>query len=136
MNNTLIFKTKSDYISKSNISLPVGFKIIVWKPSLLNFIPPWQGKKYIIYWLFHFLHIFRNKEYSAILIYHDSVLAASLLIVPSHFKWPFMKKDDVQFTFVMTSPSYRGRGIGEQMLRFAIKSFEKTGRVFLVCNQY
>ena len=93
-------------------------------------IPPARGKKYLIYWVFHFLKVFTNRDYSAVLVYEKDNLIASMLIVPAHFKWPFMRKDDLQFTFVMTHPEHRGKGIAEMMLRFAIEILNQDNRFF------
>lgn len=81
-----------------------------------------------MFWLFHFLHIFRSRNYSAILLFDEGKLIASLLVVPGYFKWPFMKKDDLQFTYVMTSPEFRGKGIGELLLRTAVDRFRMVNR--------
>lgn len=125
---TLIYK-----LSEAKVSDPEiydQFSIHWWRPGLNNFIPPGKGKKYFAYWLFHYLGIFRNKDYGAVLVKDKGELIASLLVVPAHFKWPFMAADDLQFTYVLTSPEFRGKGIGGQMLHFAIKEFQKPGRTF------
>ena len=95
-----------------------------------SFIPPNKSIKYIFYWFFHYLHIFKNRDYSALLVYEEKNLIASMLIVPAHFKWPFMKSDDLQFTYVLTAPMFRGKGIGEMMLRRAIREYQRNNREF------
>lgn len=111
------------------------FSFILWKPSLGKLIPPGKGKKYFFYWLFHYLRVFGNRDYSALLVYNGEVLASSLLVVPSYYKWPFMKKDDVQLTYVLTRPEYRGKGLAEQAVRLAIAHNQHPGRaVWYVTN--
>lgn len=129
MSNTLIFKN-TNYNRVLTTIFCSSFTVIIWKPKGKSFIPPRKSRKYFIYWLFHYLGIFKNRDYSALLVYHNDLLIASMLIVPAHFKWPFMSKDDLQFTYVITQPEYRGKGIGEMMLRQAIKNFNKEKRTF------
>lgn len=106
-----------------------------WVPGINAFIPPGKGMRYLIYWFFHYLHIFKNKGYSASLILENEKLIASLLIVPSYFKWPFMLKQDVQFTYVMTDPGHRGKGIGEMMIRETIRNLKDiTGSIWYITD--
>ena len=101
-----------------------------WRPSLCKYIPPGKSKKYLIYWFFHYLRIFRNRDYSALLIYDKNRLISSLLVVPAHFKWPFMQKIDLQFTYVMTDKDHRNQGIAARALKYAINAYNKKGRSF------
>ena len=130
MGKTIVFRRVFTYIetiSKLNFE---RYLIKIWRPSLVNIIPPKKSRKYLFYWLFHYLIIFKNRDYSALLIYDNEVLIGSMLIVPAHFKWPFMAKNDLQFTYVMTARDYRGKGIGELMLRTAIQEFKNEKRIF------
>lgn len=115
-----------NYPTGTHSSLP--YDIIEWHPGWRSLIPPGKSRKYYVFWLFHFLHIFRSRNYSAILLFDEGKLIASLLVVPGYFKWPFMKKDDLQFTYVMTSPEFRGKGIGELLLRTAVDRFRMVNR--------
>lgn len=99
-----------------------------WKPGLDSFLPPGKGFKYLLFWVFHYLRIFKNRDYSSVLLFDGEVRIASLLVVPAYYKWPFMQKDDLQFTYVMTNMEYRGKGIGEKLLRYAIVRFRKPDR--------
>ncbi|MDZ7634134.1 MAG: GNAT family N-acetyltransferase [Bacteroidales bacterium] len=98
--------------------------------------PPGKSRKYFVFWLFHLFRIFRNRDYSASLMYKEGKLMASLLVVPGYFKWPFMKKDDLQFAYVMTNHEFRGKGIGEMMLRRAVERFSRwqTGILWYVTD--
>ena len=53
-----------------------------------------------------------------------------MLIVPAYFKWPFMEKKDLQFTYVMTNPDFRGQGIGSSMLQAGLQKLKKKERTF------
>lgn len=114
----------SEIIRGTDIHADLNIKI--WKPSLFGFVPPGKGKKYVFYWLFHYLNIFKNNNYCAILIYNKSQLIASLLAVPAYYKWPFMREKDVQFTYVLTKKEFRGRGLALKMIQYAAKSLQNV----------
>jgi hypothetical protein len=121
MSFPIIYSTNKLIIQYSSTEL-YTFKL--WKPTLCNAYPPNKSKKYLFYYLFHLLGIFKNKNYCAVLVYHDELLIASLLIVPKYFKWPFMGSNDVQFTYVLTKKEYRGQGLASKMLVFGYENLK------------
>lgn len=124
----LIYKLSEATVSGQKI--PKHLSLHWWRPGLKHFIPPGKGKKYFAYWLFHYFHIFKNRDYSALFVKKGDLIVGSMLIVPAHFKWPFMGKKDLQFTYVKTSPEFRGQGIGSLMLQACLQKFKKKGRTF------
>lgn len=127
---TVVYKGCNLNQYEFNIFLDTGFRFVLWKPSLTHFIPQGKNRKYFLYWLFHFLAVFKNKDYSALLVYDVNKLISSLLIVPAYFKWPFMSKNDLQFAYILTHPDYRGRGIAEKAIKFAIQKMTLENRCF------
>lgn len=127
MGVTVIYRgVYSDHLTCTSDNSDYDFR--EWKPGPGSPLPPGKGLKYLLYWIFHYLRIFKNRGYSSILIYDGKVRVASLLVVPAYYKWPFMQEDDLQFTYVMTNEEYRGKGIGEKLLRYAIVRFRKPNR--------
>jgi ribosomal protein S18 acetylase RimI-like enzyme len=108
----------------------LNYTMVVWRPSLKKPVPPNKSVKYIVYSFFHAIGIFRNKFYSAYLLYDGKELVCSLLVVPAHFKWPFMGKKDIQFTYVMTVDKYKGRGLAGKLLEQVIFQMEKQVDAF------
>lgn len=127
MKKTVIYKLKA---ANNNHEKLIDFDVSIWRPSLLNVYPPNKSFKYSIYWLFHWLKVFRNKSYSSCIGYDKGKIIASLLVVPAHFKWPFMAKNDVQFTYVMTSSDYRGKGLAKNMIQVMIAELSDSVDVF------
>lgn len=130
---------RADKLLKKDGSLTdsanTDFRSIFWRPSLLQVVPPGKGKKYFFYWLFHYLRIFRNRDYSAVLVYDGYTLASSLLVIPTYYKWPFMAANDVQLIYVLTRPEYRGKGLAERAVRLAILDTQKEERtIWYVTN--
>lgn len=107
-----------------------GFLYKVWKPSLKSVLPPDKGLKYLVYWVFHVLGLFTNRDYSAVLVYRGEQLVSSLLVVPAHFKWPFMARDDLQFTYVLTHPDYRGQQLALRAIQYALSKLARPDRCF------
>lgn len=107
---------------------------ILWKPSLVHLTPSNKNLKYVVYWLFHMLKVFNNSSYSSVLVYDGDLIVASLLVVPAYYKWPFMKRNDVQFTYVLTSKKYRGQGLAKRMISFAANNIN-TENCWYVTNK-
>lgn len=131
----VIFKKDSANIAVNSDS-SLEYKLKIWKPSLLNLVPPNKNYKYVLYWVFHFLSIFRNKHYSSYLLYNSrGELISTFLVVPSYFKWPFMDSKDVQFTYVMTSEKYKGRGIAGKLIETAmVNLYQHVGAFWYVTD--
>lgn len=95
----------------SEVSLPENMSFTLWKPKWNDFKPIYYPKKYFIYWIFHYIGVFQNNKYRAFQVFHNNQLVSSLLVVPSYYRWQFMKKSDVQLTYVVTMQNYRGQGL-------------------------
>lgn len=100
------------------------YTVKVWRPSLVRFVPPGMPKKYLMYWFFHMLGVFKNKNYCAIQVYHKGREVSHSLLVPAYFKWPFMAANDLQYTYSGTIPAYRGKGLNRMVKNFARRLFE------------
>jgi ribosomal protein S18 acetylase RimI-like enzyme len=128
---TVVYKLPFTHLGiDSNITEDDSYRFVFWKPSLKSFIPPQKSKKYFLFWLFHFLRIFRNKNYTTLLVYDDQVLVNSVMILPASFKWPFMQTNDLQFMYLITHQDYRGKGIAEKGIRYALGKLSEQGRDF------
>jgi len=97
------------------------YNMEIWRPSLFNVLPPGFPKKYLMFYFAHHLHIFRNRKYSVIYVYdkNNNALVSSTLLIPKYFKWPFMKNGDLQYSYSITKPEYRGRGVNTFVKQYA-----------------
>jgi len=111
----LVFKKRGMKIDE-NTGNVIKYKLNIWQPGLLKIIPPYKGYKYIAYWLFYMIGIFKNKHYCAYFLYDKNEVVSSCLVIPSYYKWTFMKSKDVQFTYVMTNNDYKGQGMASKLL--------------------
>ena len=93
----------------------------VWSPSLRRIVP--RGLPlypFAIWWFFHYLRVFKNRQYKLVLIRHEGRVVHRSTIVPCYFRFPFMRPDDVQIG-VWTEPEYRGLGLTGFALEKAIE---------------
>lgn len=84
----------------------------------MNFIP--EGIPlipFLVWWVMHYLRIFKNSNYGILLIYHERMLIHRAGIFPGYFRFPFMSREDLQIGDIWTHRKYRNRGIA----LFAIK---------------
>lgn len=128
----VVFKLKKK--PETVLSEKKAYTYKFWKPSLKSFSPPALPRKYLLWWCFHYLHIFKNKAYSAVLVYEKEVLIHSYCIVPAYFRWPFMQENDVQLAYVVTHPDYRGKGIAAEAIAFGASEIAKERNVWYVTD--
>ncbi len=125
---SITFKCSVNEIGKNfiPIELPSDYKVVFWKPGMTRLVPESYPKKYFFYWFFHYLRIFKNRNYSAILIYHNAKVVSCILAIPAYFKWPFMNKKDVQIAYVITDTAYRGKGLAAAAILESAKNLQST----------
>lgn len=85
--------------------------------------------KYNLFWFYHFLGFFKNKNYSAFLLYEEETIVSALMAIPTYFRWPFMKSKDVQFIYVITHPDHRRKGLGAQLIHNSLYHLKKSSDV-------
>ena len=107
-----------------------NLEIKKWTPSLFSLIPPNSGISYVIFWIAHYLRIFKNRFYCAYQIMEDNQVISSLVCVPSTFIWHFMKGNDLQIKKVYTHPNFRGKGLALNLIDTVIKECYMKNRVF------
>ncbi|MGD0499861.1 MAG: GNAT family N-acetyltransferase [Bryobacteraceae bacterium] len=99
-----------------------------WKPTLARpivhgyFAPSLMGS------LFHWFRIFRNREYSILVIRHNGRLVHRSCLIPKFFRWPFMSDGDVQVGSTWTDPDYQCRGLATFGLQQLVALCGANGR--------
>ena len=114
------------------------FKLVHWMPGIKHGLRPKRFPfKYNIFWFYHFFRIFKNKNYSSFLLYDGDLVVSALLVIPTYYRWTFMANSDVQLTYVITHPEYRGKGLAKQIIKHALKHLKskKVKRVWYVTEQ-
>src|SRR5215469_5150957 len=69
----------------------------VWTPSMLRVVPRGlPAYPFAVFWLFHQLRVFKNRQYRVILIRDGRRVIHCSTIIPCYFRFPFMHKEDIQ----------------------------------------
>lgn len=99
-----------------------GASVEVWRPAPGRIFPPLRfNMSSIVWWAFHFLMIFANRDYGVIYIKVGGAVAHSAIVTPRYFRFPFMEDADVQIGATWTSPEHRGRGLAKLAIRSVCK---------------
>lgn len=117
--------------SASTSAPPAGYSFELWTPSAFRTIPDATPKRtYEVWWLFHRMHVFRNRDYAVVLARKGGRVAHRLALFPGYFRFPFMSTRDLQIGDVWTEPADRGRGLAAHGLTYAMERSALPGRAF------
>lgn len=104
---------------------------MLWRPSLRDIAPRGViGKSFKVWWLFHHLRLFANRDYALFVIYHEGMLVHRSGVYPGYLRFPFMAPDDLQIGNTWTSPHERGRGLASAAIAEIIRLLARPGRNF------
>ena len=96
----------------------IDFKCQYWRPSWCQPLP--QGlwaPKFLIWFLFDRLRVFKSNGYGVLLIYRDRQVIHRSCVFPRFFRFPFMTVGDLQIGDVWTEPNARGEGCATLALK-------------------
>jgi RimJ/RimL family protein N-acetyltransferase len=98
--------------SRPDRALPQGAVCEMWRPGVFSVKP--QGMPVFpfgVWWLFHILHVFSNRDYGLFVIRRGSKIVHRSVITPGYLRFPFMTRDDIQVGDTWTDPEVRGTGL-------------------------
>lgn len=111
-------------------ALPEGFSLEWWRPTWRAPVPtelPGRASA-AVWYLFHNLHVFRNREYAVVLVRHDGRVVHGSYVFPGFFRFPFMKTTDLQVGNTWTAPEWRGHGLAAAALCAAVERHAAQAR--------
>ena len=100
-------------------TLPMAFHggLEIWSPSASKLKPEGLGWfPFGVWWLCHYLHIFRNRTYKIYLVRVDDKIVHRSCLFPSFLRFPFMRFDDLQVGDIWTMESERRQGLSLTVL--------------------
>jgi RimJ/RimL family protein N-acetyltransferase len=112
----------------SGRQIPPGYTVESWHPGLGRIIPPTLGLKFALWWGLHHLRLFRNRNYSVLLIRVNGEVVHRTCLIPKYFRWPFMADRDMQVSSTWTHPDHRCRGLATYALQLAATQWAGDGR--------
>jgi len=127
----LIYKFDKNKVIENQF---LDLEATIWKPAVTNFYHTRLPRKYIFWWFFHYLGIFRNNKLQIRLFFENKNLAHFFCIVPKFYRWPFMSKNDVQITYVITEKGFQGKGLAFKCISSVLANFEINGDIWYVTD--
>lgn len=94
------------------------------KPADLTWFP------FTVWWIFHWLHIFKTRRYAVLLIRKKGLLVHHSCIFPKYLRFPFMSQADLQIGNVWTIENERGKGIAAYALNRIINGYAQNTRIW------
>lgn len=118
MHERVLFFAGSPESVPSPPFLSTEYEPLFWKPALTRICPPGFGLyPFAIWWLFHMLRVFRNRDYGVFMIRRGAQCVHRSIVTPGFFRFPFMGIQDLQVGDVWTAETERGRGLASYALR-------------------
>ncbi|MFZ1086543.1 MAG: GNAT family N-acetyltransferase [Terracidiphilus sp.] len=115
--NSWLFYSLTIPADRSVLDLPEGYVREVWRPSLLNLkARGTPSLPFVMWWIFHMLYIFPNRNYSLLLIRHNGRVVHRSVVTPRYFRFPFMAASDILVGGTWTDPKERGKGLATNAL--------------------
>jgi acetyltransferase (GNAT) family protein len=108
--------------------LPPGYSLETWKPGRGRILPPTLGLKFALWWLLHVFGIFRNPNYTVLIVRRNGRAVHRTCLIPKYFRWPFMSDNDLQVSSTWTHSSHRCLGIATCVLQHVVEEWSKEGR--------
>jgi RimJ/RimL family protein N-acetyltransferase len=122
-NSGLLFYRITIPVDRPIRSLPAGYSSEVWFPNLFRFKPNGlPAFPYGVWWAFHMLHVFANRDYSLLIIRCGDNVVHRSGITPRYFRFPFMAAEDIQIGDTWTDPKERGKGLATIALESILKA--------------
>ncbi len=115
---------------QSPAKAPVA-SIIVVKPTLANIIRFSKGYKlFPIWWVFSQAKLFYNDYFALVLLLENGQVVHRTCVFPGFYKFPFMKKEDLQLGDIWTRADFKNQGIASRVIKHILSIQEFAGRTF------
>jgi RimJ/RimL family protein N-acetyltransferase len=101
-----------------------------WRPSGQRLWPTDAEAVSALWGLMHQLRLFQNREYGQMLAYRDGTLVHRSYVFPGWFRFPFMRRTDLQIGDTWTSPAHRGQGIATAAIERILDEWAAPDRCF------
>jgi GNAT superfamily N-acetyltransferase len=101
----------------------------LWRPKGVSlFLPQTPLLSGCLLGLFHFLHIFSNRDYGIAVFRSGPEIVHRSFVVPRYFRFRFMDRDDLQIGNTWTSRDHRGKGLATAAVGSIVDGVYHPGR--------
>lgn len=116
---------------RQRVALDERFRAEIWRPSALQPVPPQAPwKNFAVWYAFDRLRIFANGDYSIALVWDGRTVVHRSCVFPRYFRFPFMRRDDLQIGDTWTAESARGKGLATDAVAEIVSKLSRPGRRF------
>jgi RimJ/RimL family protein N-acetyltransferase len=129
--------SSTDYIAyaldespENSAELPDGYYFKTWLPRILDPLPPTLGPKSIIWTVSHFCGVLGNRFFRIVFVCKGNRIVHRSCVFPAHFRWSFMKVNDLQIGATWTDPAQRCKGLASATLAHITSTMAEPGRRF------
>jgi ribosomal protein S18 acetylase RimI-like enzyme len=116
-----------DRLSSKSLILEKGYRLEVWSPKIHRLTPKnLFFKPIIVWWLFYYFKIFKSCDYKIFIIYFgNKEIAHYSVVLPKHFKTPFMEKNDLQIGPIGTNENHRRKGLASYAINRILEFYKE-----------
>lgn len=130
----LFFRIQGGVDRQAPHTLPMALLggLEIWSPSALKLKPAGLGWfPFCVWWLFHYVRIFRDRTYKIYLLRMDDKIVHRSCIFPAFFRFPIMRLDDLQVGDIWTVESERRLGLSLTVLIQILNDYQNRTIWFL-----
>ena len=119
------------------VRLPQGYTMSIWRPTRSQPSAPGSDRLRVWMWsAYHFLRVFRSREFGAVLIRSGNEVVNRTVVFPAYYAFPYMRAGDVQIGHVTTSEMHRGKGLAKLAVREILRHWSRAQRrIFYVADE-
>lgn len=128
----IFYKLPGNIRTTHPIKLSSNYSIQIWKPTALSVSPKRLfSLNFVLLSFFYWFNIFKNRNYKILLIYYkNNHLVHYSVILPPHFRFPFMSDSDLQIGPIWTNVHHRRNGLALYALCSILKKYDHTCKTF------
>ena len=116
------------------LTIPECFEFEIWRPNIFQIKPLGLSiYPFGVWWLFHILHLFFNRQYALSLIRHQGRIVHRSCIFPGSFKFPFMSSTDLQVGDTWTASEFRSNGLACCALSRIVNTYSMS-KIWYITN--
>lgn len=126
------YRGTAGFLPEETHELEEGYWLEMWEPGPLCFKPRHLFfMPMLAWWAFRYFGVFWRSGYRIFIIYGpDGDVAHYSVVLPAHFKTPFMDPDDLQIGPVGTNDRHRRRGLASAAIREILSQFRDRKGAF------
>ncbi|MGA2363183.1 MAG: GNAT family N-acetyltransferase [Candidatus Aminicenantales bacterium] len=131
----VVYKYEENLTHNGIKNLLGDYDLIEWKPSMFSIVPTniaFEKKGYIKNWIYHIPRLLSHSKntYLVYALAKESEVLCQCIVTPASIRYSFMKRHDLQFGLVFTSPRHRNKKLANLMVNSIINKNRKKARSF------